>query len=412
MNEQELKDALGALTIKLEGKSKEQATEAINAFEAKHKETVRTEAKAMFDSEIKAIQDEFEAKLNLVQEHTDKLDVKMQNNKVAMEEKTISMEVKEKKAELKSLANRTSFNDVEIKATTNRAAVVGNQQAVELSDIGQLATRKLSMYDAFPKFPVSSTNNNGTIRYYDWDSATTVRSAAMIAEGAAFPESTAKWETVTIDLKKVGDTLPVTEEFFEDEAMFAAELKQFLVTNVDLEVDNQIANGDNTGQNMKGLFTSIDAYTPVASGITDASIYDLIPKLKESITTNGGSKYNPNVVFMNIADINKYRLKKDLNNNYIIPPFVSREGDNIDGVLVIESNVVAANTLAIGDNRFARIYEKSGLMISQGTINDQFTSDMTTLKIRKRLLFLIRNADKGAWKKVTSISAALVTLAS
>lgn len=411
METKEVTEALEALKVKLEGSSKQEIKDALEAFEAKNKEFIKAEAKAMFDAEIKAVKDELQGKLDAVQKHADKLDVRLKERGGSLEKKTIAMEIKEKKTELKALANRTSFTDIELKATTNRASVVGNQQAVELPDIGQLATRKLSMYDAFPKFPVSGTNHNGTIRYYDWDSTTTVRAADMVAEGTVFPESTARWETVTIDLKKVGDTLPVTEEFFEDEAMFEAELRQFLITNVDLKVDDQIANGDGTGQNLTGLFTSIDAFVPVASGITDASIYDLIPKVKESITTTGGAKYAPNVVFMNIADINKYKLKKDANNNYVIPPFVSRDGDMIDGILVIESNIVVANTLALGDNRFARIYEKPGVMLSQGTVNAQFTSDMTTLKIRKRLLFLIRNADKGAWKKVTSISAALTTLA-
>ena len=400
----ELKEQLKELSTDLIGKSKEEVKTAIEAFETKNKESI--------ELAVKAVQDDMQGKLDAIQAHADKLDVRLQKNKDNLIVKTAADEIKDKKSEIKDVLNRKSYTEIEIKADTNRASVVGNQQAFELSDIGQLATRKLTMYDAFNKIPVSSTNNNGTIRYYDWDSATTVRAADMVAEGGTFPESTAKWETVTIDLKKVGDTLPVTEEFFEDEAMFAAELNQFLVTNVDLKIDDQIANGDGTGQNLTGLFTSIPAFSPAASGITDASIYDLIPKVRESITAGGGAKYMPNVAFMNIVDINKYKLKKDANNNYVMPPFVTNEGQSIDGILVIESNIVTANTMALGDNRFARLYEKAGITLSQGTIDAQFTSDMTTLKVRKRLLFLIRNVDKTAWKKVTDIAAALVTLAS
>lgn len=403
MEIKELEAELKNITANLEGKSKEQVENAFKLFKQENKESI--------DNQVKDVKDEFEAKLKEVQDHANKLDIKLQSNPVKGEVKSATEQIKENRVELKGLANRSNHKDVEIKADTNRASVVGNQQAVELNDIGQLATRKLSMYDAFQKIPVSGSNHNGTIRYYDWDEATIARAAAMVAEGAAFPESTASWKTETVELRKVGDTLPVTEEFFEDEAMFAAELGQFLRTNVDLKIDDQIANGDGTGQNLKGLFASIDAFVPVASGITDASIYDLYPKVKESITTTGGSKYAPNVAFMNIADINKYKLKKDANNNYVMPPFVSRDGSMIDGVLVIESNVVAANSMVLGDNKFARIYEKPGVTLSQGTVDTQFTSDMTTLKVRKRLLFLIRGADKGAWKKVTDIDAALVTLA-
>lgn len=83
MNE-ELKSALEAMKASLEGKSLEQAKAEIKAFEEKNKELIKTEAKSLFDGEIKAITDDFEAKLKLVQEHADKLDLKMQNNAVVV----------------------------------------------------------------------------------------------------------------------------------------------------------------------------------------------------------------------------------------------------------------------------------------------------------------------------------------
>lgn len=298
------------------------------------------------------------------------------------------------------------------KALTLRTSIANNSQAVDLTDVGQLATRRLAMYDLFPKFPVGDGNHNGTIRYYDWDEATTVRAAAMRAEGAAFPESTATWKRGTITLQKVGDTLPVTEEFLTDEVMFAAELDFFLQTNVALVVDNQIANGDGLSNNLTGLVTSAPAFTAVASGITDASIYDLIVKVSESITTTGGAKYVPNFAVMNIADINKMKLKKDANYNYVLPPFVTRDGQEVAGIVVIEANCIAANTMVVGDSRFGRIYEMPGVEITRGHVGTQFTEDEITIKARKRLAFLIREADKSGFRKVTSISAALTTLAS
>ena len=80
-------------------------------------------------------------------------------------------------------------------------------------------------------------------------------------------------------------------------------------------------------------------------------------------------------------------------------------------ITVIESNVITANTMVLGDRRYGKIYEKGGIVISKGQINAQFTEDMMTLKVRKRLAFLIRGADKGGFAKVTSISAALTTVA-
>jgi HK97 family phage major capsid protein len=111
---------------------------------------------------------------------------------------------------------------------------------------------------------------------------------------------------------------------------------------------------------------------------------------------------------MNIADINKLRLKKDLDNNYVF----DRNDDRILSLNIIEDNNVVANTMYLGDSRFARIYEMGGVTVSKGMVDAQFTEDMMTIKARKRLAFLIREADKTGFLKVTSISAALTTLAS
>ncbi len=324
---------------------------------------------------------------------------------------SLAKQLKQNTEKLQSIAKGMSSEEVVVKADTNRASIVGNQQAIELPDIGQLAHAKLTAYDIFRKIPVSESNNNGVIRYYDWNNSTTVRAATMVAEGTAFPESTAKWETVTISLKKVGDTLPVTAEFFEDEAMFAAELNMFLDTNVRIKRNDQIVNGDGTGNNLTGIVSSVTAFSAAASGISDASIYDLIVKVSEAITKPYGSKYMPDFALMNIVDINKMKLKKDANENYILPPFVDRDGQVVSGILILEENTITANTMVLGDRRFARIYEKSGIALSRGMVDAQFTEDMETLKARTRLLFLIRNVDKTGFLKVTDIDAALVTLA-
>jgi hypothetical protein len=314
--------------------------------------------------------------------------------------------IKENKEQLKEMSKGKS-GEITVKANLVRASIATNPLDLMLSGVGQLARRARSLYDFFPKIQVGTGNHNGSIAYIDWDEATTVKAAANVAEGVAFAESTATFKGYTLPLRKIGDTLPVSEEFFEDEVMAAAELERFLATNVEDRIDTQIVTGDNTGQNLAGLVSSVPAYTPVASGIADANIYDLCVKVMESITSTGGAKYRPDFVAMNIADINKLRLKKSTDNTYVF----DRTDDRIVSLNIIEDNNVVANTLYIGDSRFATIYEMGGVVLSEGMINAQFTSDLRTIKARKRLAFLIREADKSGFKRVTSISAALTTLA-
>lgn len=327
--------------------------------------------------------------------------------------KTAAEEIKEQKETLKSIG-KGGREEIELKALTTRASIDGNAHAFDLPEIGQLSTRELSMEQIFPTITVGESNNNGVIRYIDWDEDTIARAAAAVAEGAAFPESTAKMKKYQLDLKKIGDTLTVTEEFFEDEQMAAAELQMFLQTNVALEIDEEIALGDGTGNHLTGLVASVPEYTlPAAGDVQDGNIFDLIVKVKGQITTGGGSKFKPDVCLVPFGTKSKMLAKKDLNNNYVVPSFVTISGNSIvvDGLQVIETNILEGEVaMVIGDRRFGKIYAKSGVMISEGRVNAQFVEDELTLKARKRLLFLIRNCDKKGFRKVTDLDAALTAI--
>lgn len=310
---------------------------------------------------------------------------------------------------IKDAGSNRKTHEFVVKADTLRASVVGNPSALDLPDIGQLAHRKLTVYDMFTKVPVPK-DANGVVRYTDWDADTIVRAAAAVAEGATFAESTAKWATYTLELKKVGDSVPVSEELLYDAPRFAAELKSFLETNVDIVIDTALVDGAGTTVYVKGLKTQIPNYSATAAGIVDCNIYDLLVKVRESITASYGSKYSPNVALMNITDINRMKLKKDANNNYIMPPFVDKNGNIVDGMLVLECNAFSANTMAIGDSRYGKIYEEPGTYVATGYDGSDWSNDMQTMKARKRLNLLIRTVDQTGWKEVTDIDAAIATL--
>lgn len=387
----------------LETKTAVEVKNAIEAFELK----LTANTKAQFETELKAVKDAFELELKKVQDHADKLDVKLQSKNV--ENKTISLaqELKEKKESIKSLMAGNGTQDLEVKALTTLASVSNNALGFFIPEITQLGTKERSLYNVLPKVSVSDSNNGGVVRYRDWDEATTVRAAAMVAEGAAFPESTAKFQWYTENLRKVGDTLPVTEEFFEDEAQAAAELEMFLNINVNLVIDSQIINGDGTGQNLKGLLNVCPAYVPVASGIAAPNLKDLAIKVKHDITRDRGSKYSPDMVLVNSLTLESLILKKDTQNNYI---FDENTG-TVGGLFIVVDENTPNNQMIVGDRRYARIYEKTGIVLTKGMPNNQFNEDELTIKARKRMLLLVKNGDRTGFRKVTSISAALTTLA-
>ena len=229
----------------------------------------------------------------------------------------------------------------------------------------------------------------------------------MVAEEGTFPQSTAKFTTRSLDIRKVGDSLPVTEEFYEDESRAAAELEQFLTINVDLKVDNALINDPGTGNTIKGMLASAKAYTAVASGIAGANLKDLVIKMRNSITRLRGSKFNPDMVLVSSSTMEGLVLAKDENNNYI---FDENTG-TLGGLFVVVDEQMPDNEIIVGDRRFATIYEKAGFTMKKDTVNNQFLEDIETIKVRKRLALLIKNYDEYGFAKVTDVNAALATLA-
>jgi hypothetical protein len=366
---------------------KEEMNKAIADAVAKAKPELSTELKAEMAKEIQ----------NQLLDQTSKTKTSM----------SLQDELKENKELIQSIIKGDKNVELVVKAATLRASIANNTEAVRLNDIGQLGVKRRALYDYFTKISVGDGNHNGTIAYIDWDEATTVRAAAAIAEGVAFPESTAKFAEYTKKLQKIGDTLPVSEEFGEDEVLAAAELRNFLNINVATIIDNKIAVGAGGASDIEGLYTAAPTYTPVASGIADANIKDLVRKMRTAIVKTRGSKYQPNFVAANSDTIDRYFLKKDGNNNYMF----DAETGTIAGLEIVEDNNLADNTLVVGDGRFGRIYEKSGVVLSEGMTGSQYVEDMKTIKARARLLFLIRQVDKTGFLKATNITTALATLA-
>lgn len=375
-----------------EGITKAELTEALEKFKTDNPIPAAVKAdvtKAMFD--------EMQETVNQIKEQGTQSVTPIVN---------IAKEWKDNKDAIKGLANRTTGKEVVIKTATTRASVATPNVGGNIPGIGQLGYIKRSFYDVCSKVSIPSNNNDtGVIPYTDWDESTVVRAAAAVAENTAFPESTAAFKGYTLPIQKIGDTLPVSEEFFEDENLAAAELKMFLEINVNTNIDWELINGDNTGSHLKGLISSTPAYVlPTVGSVVTPNIYDLITKVVTDITLTRGSKYDPNMAVMNKNTADRLLLSKNGFGDYQFPP-----NHPIFSMIIVDNNM-PDNQMVVGDSRYAKIYEKIGVILSQGVVSTQFTSDMMTLKARTRLAFLIRTVDQTGFRKVLDITAALTAI--
>lgn len=328
--------------------------------------------------------------------------------------KSIEELVHEKAKEIKALAQseqRTSFKMKVNKTEIVRSAVTSSTQAMRIPGIGIMPYLGVTLSDLFPHVRVSP-DSNGVIRYVD--QSTVTRNADSKAESAAAPESVLAWTERTLTIEKVLDSIPVSKEAFNDVGFIAGEINRLLNLNLQLKIDDLLYDGDGNTPNIKGVYTSAGALTIAGSAyegtVFSANISDLISAVKVDISNARQGKYSANKVLMNPADILRMKLAKGADGHYVLPSLISQNGMNIDGMQVVESSQVTANTLLVGDFRYGTIYDLEDANIEMGHINTQFTEGVFTILATQRLGLLIRTVDETAFRKITNINTALASL--
>ena len=407
-------------TLTVEEIEKLEVSEQVNYFnelnihKAKELEAFKTKMKTDSSKELETKINELKAEIN--KDNLEQLKVlqkaiedqgiairKMSISNGSKQIKSIEDELYAVKDHLLNAANKT----VVIKTDVTRASITDNTISMRLPDVGQLATQANRLAPLFATGTISE-GMGGVVRYID--QSTVTNNAAAVLENNSKPESAITWTEYTMALQKVAHNIPVTMEALSDIPFMASEINNMLLKYLDVKVDGYLWSGTGTAPQIWGVYARADTYTAAAAGITDASIFDLLVKVHEDIA--GATAYMPNYAIMNIADVNKMRLKKDGNNNYVLPPFVSADGNQVAGMTIIASNSVTANTMLVGDFSYATLYRLGGMTLEVGRIANQFIENQVTVQAEVRLGMLIRNAHTDAFRKVTSISAALVTLAS
>lgn len=386
----------------------------LNLHKAKQLEEFKEKMKKDNSDELKKSIDDLKIEINKDNlEQIKVLNASIEAQGIALKQMTMNggkAQAKSLEDELyavKDLLLNANTKNVVIKTDISRASITNSTISMREPGVGQLATQANRIEPLFAIGSISE-GQGGVVRYIDQTAVTSA--AAAVSENAAKPESAMTWAEFTMALQKVAHNIPVSEEALSDIPFMASEINNMLLKYLDIKVDGYLWDGTGSAPQVKGIYTYADTYTASAAGISDASIYDLFVKVQEDIV--GATAYMPNVGVMNISDVNQMRLHKDANDNYVLPPFVSQDGTQVAGMTIVVSNSVTENTMLIGDFNFAVKYLLGGTRLEIGRIADQFIENQVTVQAERRLGLLVRSVHTDAFRKVTDIDAALVTLAS
>jgi hypothetical protein len=375
-------------------------------------------------------------KIQLKKEHTEELEKQVADLRIEINDNTVKqMESIQKAMEIQGEAiNRLMTSDkvpsqksiedylyavkddlkkarektVTIKTDVTSASLANSAFALDIPGVGQLAHLTTKLLGLFASGSIGD-GQGGVVRFVD--QAAVTRSADWEAETDVKAESAITWVTTTVPLETIADTIPVTNQALSNIPFIAAEIRNFLLTNLDLKIDEDLFSGTGVAPEIDGIYTQAVEFVAVASGVTDPNVYDLISFMLVNLTA--ATSYDPNYILMNPTDVNKYlQLKKDGNNNYMLPPFVEMRGSQmfIHGMEVIKTSVVTADTMLVGDFTKATVFTHGGIKLDVGLIDKQFVENMVTIRAEQELGLVVRTVHLNAFNKETGIAAGLVTI--
>ena len=142
------------------------------------------------------------------------------------------------------------------------------------------------------------------------------------------------------------------------------------------------------------------------------TIAELTAAMKAQIYTFGAeNKWDANTVIMNNNDLVCFKHQKDANNNYLLPNLVMENGGLLNGMKIVTSPIVAANTLYVLDSTQGTIYDRMKTKVEMFFENkDNAEHELVTIKGLKRVQFVVKEINKNAFMKCSDIAAALTAI--
>lgn len=245
------------------------------------------------------------------------------------------------------------------------------------------------------------SNGVATSNLISWVEQTGVEGApAGTVEGTLKNQIDFDLVVVSEAVKKRTAFIKVSTEMLGDIDFMRSEINNELTQRLALDVDDQILNGNNTGQNLNGIIGQSTAWSatgkPYALNVVDPNLVDVLTTAVEQIEI---SNHMASVHVVHPTDLANLRLlKAGASDGAYVNRLQEVAGQMmLDGIPVVANTGIAVGTFLTMDGSKASVFSKGGATIQVGLDSDDFTKNMRTVLIEWRGLNRIKGNDTTAF---------------
>lgn len=211
---------------------------------------------------------------------------------------------------------------------------------------------------------------------------------------------------VNESVKKRTAFIKASTEMLGDIDFMRSEIDNELMQRLGLDIDNQVLNGDNVGQNLNGIITQSTAF---AAGTFALSI--VTPNLVDVLTVAANqiviANHIPTVHVVHPSDLTTLRVTKATDEQYINRLLDVNGTLTLDGIPVVANTGIAQDNFLTMDGTKDTVFSKGEMTINIGLDGDDFTKNMRTVLAEWRGLNRIKGNDTTAF--VTGVISTAIT---
>lgn len=203
------------------------------------------------------------------------------------------------------------------------------------------------------------------------------------AGGGYKPESALAAVKISAAVKTIAHWMPITKRAVSDAAQVVTLIDAFLRYGLEEELEDQMVQGDNTGENFEGLAT----VSGVQSQAFDTDLFTTLRKAKTKVRTVGRSIANGYLIHP--TDLETLDLLQDNENRYYFGgPSGVGTAQNLWGLPVIETEAVDPGTAYVGDFRKAILWDREQATIQMTDSHlDFFVRNLVVILAEMRAAF-------------------------
>lgn len=218
------------------------------------------------------------------------------------------------------------------------------------------------------------------------EETTRTHSAAEKAEGDTFAESTFAFTERTSNVRKITDSVPVTDEQLEDAAFIEGYINGRLTFGLRQRLDGQCYAGNGVSPNLEGI-TQVSGIQTQAKGSDPTP--DAFYKAMKSIRVTGRAMPTHHVVHPD--DWQGIRLLRTADGVYIWGNPSEAGPERMWGLPVVQQDIASAGTGLVGSfqPQWVSLFERRGVDIQVGYTGTQFVEGKRTIRADMRAAFVV-----------------------